>query len=78
MSLHSPVHLPIVHAYHRAIIVFRASFSLLVCPSSCTAVAYSAGGTLVLRRIDYRTPLAVGFLIGVGAVMANVMLLVAG
>lgn len=40
-------------------------------------LAYSGGGTLILRRLDYRTPLAVGFLIGVGACMINVMLITA-
>jgi len=50
---------------------FLAVWSMLM------VLAYSAGGTLILRRLDYRTPLAVGFLIGVGAVMVNVMLLVA-
>lgn len=35
------------------------------------AVGYSVGGTLVLRRIDYRTPLAVGFLLGVGVMMVR-------
>jgi hypothetical protein len=50
---------------------FTAVWSFLL------ATALSAGGTLVLRRIDYRTPLAVGFLIGVSALMANLMLVVA-
>lgn len=34
-------------------------------------IAYSVFGTFVLRRIDYRTPLAVGFLLGVGLMMVR-------
>ena len=41
------------------------------------SLAFAAGGTLVLRRIDYRTPIAVGFLIGVSFMMSQLMLIVA-
>jgi len=50
---------------------FVAIWSMLV------TLAFSAGGTLILRRLEYRTPLAVGFMIGVGAMQANEMLVVA-
>ncbi len=39
--------------------------------SALLTIAYSVGGTLVLRRIEYRTPLAVGFMLGVGFVMVR-------
>jgi len=37
-------------------------------------IGYSVGGTLILRNIAYRTPLAVGFLIGVGLMLINILL----
>jgi hypothetical protein len=40
-------------------------------------LALAAAGTMVLRRPDYRTHLAVGALIGTSAMQANLMLIVA-
>jgi len=40
-------------------------------------LAFSAAGTAVLRRPDFRTHLAVGALIGTSAMQANLMLIVA-
>ena len=40
-------------------------------------LGFSAAGTMVLRRPDYRTHLAVGALIGTSAMQANLMLIVA-
>jgi len=52
------------------------AYGFLVIWSTMITLALSAGGTMVLRRVDYRTHLAVGFLIGVSFMEANLMLIV--
>jgi len=52
-------------------------YGFLTVWSFLLTLALSGGGTLVVRRVEYRTPLAVGFLIGVTFMMANLMLITA-
>lgn len=53
------------------------AYGFLTVWSFLLTMVLSAGGTLVVRRVEYRTPLAVGFLIGVTVLMANLMLITA-
>ena len=53
------------------------AYGFLVIWSMMMTLAFSAAGTAVLRRPDYRTHLAVGALIGTSAMQANLMLIVA-
>ncbi len=50
---------------------FFAIWTVLCC------YAYSAGGTMVLRNLSMRTPLAVGFMLGVGCVLVQMLLVLA-
>ena len=53
------------------------AYGFLVIWSMMLTLALAAAGTMVLRRPDYRTHLAVGALIGTSAMQANLMLIVA-
>ncbi len=50
---------------------FFAIWTVLCC------FAYSGLGTLILRNLDHRTPLAVGFMLGAGVVIVNMLLVLA-
>lgn len=53
------------------------AYGFVVVWTALLGIGYSVGGTLILRKINYRTPLAVGFMVGVGVMFVNSMLLVA-
>ena len=50
---------------------FFAIWTVLCC------IAYTVGGTFVLRNLEMRTPLAVGFMLGVGVTLVNMLLVLA-
>ena len=50
---------------------FFAIWTVLCC------CAYTVGGTMVLRNLEMRTPLAVGFMLGVGVTLVNMLLVLA-
>lgn len=51
-----------------------SAYGFFVVWTTMLAVAYSVFGTFVLRRVEWRTPLNVGVLLGVGVCMINFML----
>ena len=50
------------------------AYGFFIMWTTLLAMAYSVFGTFVLRRVDWRTPLNVGILVGAGLCMINFML----